>query len=118
MGFNMCKLVILALAASSFLVTGCATVAGVGQDVQSLGRGVSHFANEVREEFTGRDKHAARTSTRAPTSYPTPRVTVRDPYSAPRTNSSSYEPTRYVERLDCDPYANELAGGAVGPCSQ
>ncbi|MBR9835007.1 MAG: entericidin A/B family lipoprotein [Alphaproteobacteria bacterium] len=31
-------------------LAGCYTVDGVGQDVSAAGRGISHVANEVREE--------------------------------------------------------------------
>lgn len=112
----MRKFILLAFAASSFLVTGCATVAGVGQDVQAFGRGVSHFANEVREEFSNRRHRTAKTQTRAPTSYPASRVTVRQPYTSDQTRPQIYTPTQYVEQADCDPYADELAGGALAPC--
>ena len=45
----------LALAGTGSL-SGCYTVDGVGQDIEAAGRGVSHVANEVREEvFTPED---------------------------------------------------------------
>ena len=46
-------LIAAALAAPVFL-TGCNTVAGMGQDVSAVGKGVTHVAYEVRDEVFGK----------------------------------------------------------------
>ena len=48
------KALIAAALASSVLITGCNTVAGVGKDVTAVGKGVSHVAYEVRDEVFGK----------------------------------------------------------------
>ena len=40
--------------AASFMIAGCNTVSGVGKDVTAVGKGVSHVANEVRDEVFGK----------------------------------------------------------------
>ncbi len=44
------KKIVLSFAVLSTL-GACSTVEGVGQDIQVLGKGVSHVANEVRDEM-------------------------------------------------------------------
>jgi len=44
------KKVILS-AAILCVLSACSTVEGMGQDIQLLGKGVSHVANEVRDEM-------------------------------------------------------------------
>ena len=39
---------------AGILLAGCNTVAGVGKDVTAVGKGVSHFAYEVRDEVFGK----------------------------------------------------------------
>lgn len=46
----MKKYAFVALLAAPAALAGCYTVDGVGQDVSAAGRGISHVANEVREE--------------------------------------------------------------------
>lgn len=59
------------------LLAGCSTVAGVGADLQTLGRGVSNLADSTKEQMT-----------------------------SPAASD------------DCDPYADELAGGDRPACRQ
>ena len=42
------------VAVSSLLLAGCNTVAGVGKDVTAVGKGVTHVADEVRDEVFGK----------------------------------------------------------------
>lgn len=42
------------------VVPGCHTFDGVGRDISALGRGVSHVANEVREEVFVADADSTR----------------------------------------------------------
>jgi len=73
---------------------GCSTIAGVGKDISAVGGGVTHVANEVREEVFG---PGVRTSQ---TRY---------------TSNSTSQPTVLVSK-PCDPEA-ELAGGTgLPPC--
>lgn len=75
----------------------CSTVAGVGKDVSAVGRGLTHVADEVRDEvFTRRDQ---------------PRY-VEQRY----TSGSDVRPSVIVKE-PCDPNADELRGGSgLPPC--
>ena len=46
--------VIGAALVSSLVLAGCNTLAGVGQDVTAVGKGVTHVAYEVRDEVFGK----------------------------------------------------------------
>ena len=85
---------IVAISGLAFLVTGCATVAGVGKDVSAVGRGITHVADEVRDEvFLHNRSHYNQTRYRVSGQ---PVVTVNEP---------------------CDPHP-ELAGGTgLQPCA-
>ena len=48
------KLLMSVPIAASFLLAGCNTLAGVGQDVTAVGKGVTHVAYEVRDEVFGK----------------------------------------------------------------
>ncbi|MEO1642298.1 MAG: entericidin A/B family lipoprotein [Pseudomonadota bacterium] len=76
---------------------GCSTVAGVGKDVSAVGRGITHVADEVRDEvFTRRDQ---------------PR------YVETRYTSQSSQRPSVVVKEPCDPNAGELRGGSdLPPC--
>jgi len=77
------------------VLPACSTVAGVGQDVSALGRGITHVADEVREEVFGSRSQPRYVETR---------------YQA------EGEPTVIV-RQACDPYATQLRGGPdLPPC--
>ena len=75
------------------LTSACATVTGIGQDVSALGQGISHVAQEVREE-------------------------VFHSESAPQQEKQiRYVPTATAQE-PCDP-APYLAGGrGLKPCPQ
>lgn len=76
------------------LLAACNTVSGVGKDVSALGKGVTHMADEVSDEF-----------------FPAPRRnTVRTVYVQPQRRgvASAGQP--------CDPYSGELSGGSLPPC--
>jgi len=45
----MRKLLAIAFAASTLIVAGCNTVAGVGKDVSSAGKAVTSTANDVKK---------------------------------------------------------------------
>lgn len=74
------------------VLSGCNTVAGLGEDVQAVGDGVTRAAQHVeREVFDGSRQTSAR-------------------------------PVRYAERGEvrvgeaCDPNASEVSGGNLPPC--
>lgn len=81
-----------ALSLSLPVLAGCNTVAGLGEDVEAVGNGVTRAAQYVeREVFNPRQETSAR-------------------------------PIRYAQRGDvrvgeaCDPNATELAGSGLPPC--
>ncbi|MEM1088008.1 MAG: entericidin A/B family lipoprotein [Pseudomonadota bacterium] len=79
------------------ILGGCSTVSGVGKDVSAVGRGISHVADEIREEVFQRDAK--------------PRY-VENRY----TSQSSVRPSVIVKD-PCDPNAGELRGGSgLPPC--
>lgn len=45
------KKVIIASLTAMFVLTGCNTFAGLGQDVESAGEAVSHTAKDVKQEI-------------------------------------------------------------------
>ena len=53
---NQMRKLLISAAAASFLLAGCNTVAGVGEDVTAVGKGVSHVAYEVRDEVFGKPR--------------------------------------------------------------
>ena len=75
------------------LLGACNTISGVGKDVSALGKGVTHMADEVGDEFFG----ASRRNTR--TVYVQPQR---------RGVATAGQP--------CDPYSGELSGGSLPPC--
>ncbi|MEM1036362.1 MAG: entericidin A/B family lipoprotein [Pseudomonadota bacterium] len=79
------------------ILPACSTISGVGKDVSAVGRGISHVADEVREEVFVRDSDRRYAETRY-------------------TNQSSVRPTVVVKE-PCDPSAGELRGGSgLPPC--
>ncbi|MEL8055491.1 MAG: entericidin A/B family lipoprotein [Pseudomonadota bacterium] len=79
------------------ILPACSTISGIGKDVSAVGRGISHVADEVREEVFTRDSG--------------PRY-VENRY----TTQSSVRPTVVVKE-PCDPSAGELKGGSgLPPC--
>lgn len=87
----------LAVAALLTLLPACSTVAGVGKDVSAAGRGLTHVADEVRDEvFTDRRK---------------PR------YVESRYPATSAAGQSVIVKQPCDPNYNELRGGnGLPPC--
>lgn len=74
------------------VLAGCNTVAGLGEDVEAVGNGVTRAAQYVEREV----------------------------FNSPQ--QSSARPIRYAQRGDvrvgeaCDPNATELAGSGLPPC--
>lgn len=75
----------------------CSTVAGVGKDVSALGKGITHVADEARDEVFMADAEPRYVETR---------------YQSARGG----DPTVIV-RDACDPHTKELRGGPdLPPC--
>lgn len=90
---RICVMTILA----AMGLSACSTVAGVGKDVSAVGAGVTHVANEVREEvFMKRDQSR---------------------YQETQYNSRSDTHPSVIVKEPCDPNAGELRGGpSLPPC--
>ena len=79
------------------ILPACSTISGVGKDVSAVGRGLSHVADEVRDEVCTRDSDRRYTETRY-------------------TNQYSVRPTVVVKE-PCDPSVGELkVGSGLPPC--
>ncbi|MEM1390767.1 MAG: entericidin A/B family lipoprotein [Pseudomonadota bacterium] len=79
------------------VLPACSTVSGVGKDVSAVGRGISHVADEVRDEVFGRGN---------------------DPqYVEQRYSDRSSASASVIVKDACDPAAGELQGGSgLPPC--
>ena len=75
----------------------CSTVAGVGKDVSAAGRGLTHIADEVRDEVFRRGE--------------------QDHYVERRYFDEGAVGSTVIVKEPCDPAADELRGGSgLPPC--
>lgn len=65
---------------AGLVLGGCSTVAGVGKDISAVGKGVTHVADEVREEVFG--SPTSRTVQTRYTATGSPTVIVSQPCDA------------------------------------
>lgn len=69
----MKRLYLMTILTAAFGLSACATVNGVGKDIAAVGNGVSHVANEVRDEvFMSKPRRA--TASVGPACDPNPEL--------------------------------------------